>query len=92
MPTKPKENIAYWLILAAILAGAIYFIYQIANNPKFKALRSTQPEPSASEIVGDQNQDDSVLDCSKKIAQNQDQLKTDDDYNCLFLGCGDFFQ
>lgn len=75
----PHVGNKWWIAfvpLLLVLGLAVYFIDQYVLPAK----NQTQQSPKQAE-------ENKVLDCAKKIAQGET-----DEANCLFLGCGNFFQ
>lgn len=80
---KKQNKLIPFVILAIFLVAVLY----IAQNAKQQPSQSIS-NPSKQQA---QEQNQQVLDCAKKLDQNQLAMgkQTSD---CLFLGCGGFFQ
>ncbi|MDP2632247.1 MAG: hypothetical protein Q8P25_00800 [Candidatus Curtissbacteria bacterium] len=86
-----KETIKY-LILFAIFVAVILGIYYIGNSDRFKGLRGQQEDVVLSPEEYNFEENPEVLDCTKKLVQDKGLLARDQKSDCLFIGCGDFFQ
>ena len=61
------------IILLAILGGAISAIYYIANNTGFKSFRG-EKTTTIERQKDNLSQEEKILDCAKKIAQDEELL------------------
>lgn len=90
-----KTYIATIIALFIILLLGIYYI---SNGPVFKSLRGQQAETitpkieMASPIPQNSEATTEAIDCSKRVAEDKKLLASDQKSDCLFIGCGDFFQ
>lgn len=89
MSTSKKQATINKLILILILSAALSAIYIHANNSPQVALNETNLNQNKKALTEQEN----ILNCAKKIANNKDIIAQNTDSNdCMFQGCGDFFQ
>lgn len=85
-----KETVKYFLLFL-IIVGFIAGVFYVGNSDSFKTARGQQKEATAS--ANENNfENPEVLDCTKKLVQDKQLLAQDQKSDCLFIGCGDFFQ
>ncbi len=98
--TVPFQKTYFAIIFAVLVIGALG-IYYISNSPAFKKLSGAQAENAAPQIsvaspnaspVAENEATSQAVDCSNKVAQDKKLLAAGQKSDCLFIGCGDFFQ
>lgn len=95
MNSPSKSSLKKEIILLLILSGGLFASYYITNlnTTKIKDAKEKIRSATGGVIIFDDKK--RVLYCSKKIAMNSDlaNLKSGNTgSNCVFQGCGDFFQ
>lgn len=95
MTISKTQNLTNKTILLLILTIALSGIYYLANHTNIKNYKQLEQQasktPTNSKSVVQQKE---ILDCAKKITNGSQLLAKaeKDNSNCLFMGCGDFFQ
>lgn len=87
---KLIDKIALLLILISIFSGLYYL--SVVNSKKINSGKVGTAKNQQKDLS---NQEQRILDCAKKIAINSDLTSggsTSTSYDCVFQGCGDFFQ
>lgn len=78
-----KEKLLLFAIAIGLLGSLLYIG---SKNENGRMQQAAQNIPSEEQTKEEQK----ILDCAKKL--DQDELAMGRQENCLFLGCGDFFQ
>lgn len=82
-----KEKVKGLIALAILLGLLGALIYFISGSEFLKSKQILKPQTDLTE-----EQDQKVLDCSKKLAQEEIDLNDESVQECLFINCGNFFE